>query len=505
MWAAVLEKAFAKLHGSYEALEGGHADDALNYLCGGHCKKFDLTVADAVWEQLTEDAPLAHPERASFLSCSLNPGICADEAKARGLFALHAYSLLGVLQTSGGVRLLKLRNPHGGTEWNGAFSDGSSEWTAELKAEVEEICHHELLSEDDGSFFMEFEDFLHYMGEIGSCTPFMVTAGEHHDIVADNVVGCWVAGETAGGPRGLGTFRFNPSYRFVPSDPSVTITFSQLDQRGHTAKLPWMDAYLHLLEADHYAALSEGGAKSKETLKPLKPLVSLSNRLASVDVAVSPGDEYTLIPAAHSAGVEGHYCISIASRHGVQLAQLAPGGGVRPTATDSLAMAHHPSRAASCYVCRGGFEPHQSFYEFPEGRVHSAPACKEAYYEETSAKCLVCRKALLPGTSLYTIEEGQVHAGECYDKFSNDRAPKCCECKSPLLGAFYRVKASDDGVEQRVCAEGDCHSKWQERTADKCLVCGAPVLGGFYDHEEGKVHSDGDCWQKFCEGGGDRQ
>ena len=143
MWPAVLEKAFAKLHGSFEALDGGHSDDALNYLCGGHCKKFDLTVADsehggadAVWEQLVEEAPLAHPERASFLSCSVKPGVSAEEAKARGLFAQHAYSLLGVLETSSGLRLLKLRNPHGGTEWNGAFSDGAPEWTAALKAEV---------------------------------------------------------------------------------------------------------------------------------------------------------------------------------------------------------------------------------------------------------------------------------------------------------------------------------------------------------------------------------
>jgi hypothetical protein len=409
-----------------------------------------------------------------------------------------------VLQTSGGVRLLKLRNPHGGTEWNGAFSDGSSEWTAALKAEVEEITHHELQEEDDGSFYMEWNDFSYYMGEIGSCAPFMVTDGEHHDIRCDNVVGCWVARETAGGPRGLKTFRFNPSYRFVPSDPTVTITFYQLDPRGHTSKLPWMDAYLHLLEADVHSVLSEGGAKAKEILKPLVPVVSLSNRLASVDVVVNPGDEYTLIPAAHSAGVEGNFCISIASRRGVELAQLASGGGVRPTATDCLAMAHHPNRAATCYVCRDGFEPHHPFYEFPEGRVHSAATCKEAYYEEIGEKCLTCSKGILPGTSLYNTEEGQVHAGACYDKFCRARAPKCCECRLPLLGAFYRVKAGDDETEQRVCAEGDCHSKWQERTADKCVVCGGAVLGGFYDHEAGKVHGDGDCWQKLCEGG-DRQ
>jgi hypothetical protein len=163
-------------------------------------------------------------------------------------------------------------------------------------------------------------------------------------------------------------------------------------------------------------------------------------------------------------------------------------------------MAQNPSRAASCYICRKGFAQHQSFYEFPEGRVHSTVECKDAYYEQTSEKCLSCRKALLPGSSLYDTEEGKLHAGECYEKFCRARAPKCCECKSPLLGSFYRVKARNDDVEKRVCAEGDCHSKWEERTADKCIVCGGAVQGRFYEQGAGKVHGEGDCWQRFCKG-----
>ena len=328
---------------------------------------------------------------------------------------------------------------------------------------------------------------------------------------------------------------------------------AQLDVRGHTVKVPWVDAYLHLLEAEHHSALCEGGAKAKEKLKPLAPVLSLCNRLKSVEVSVRPGGQYTLIPCAHSAGVEGHFCISVASRHGVEMVELESGVcvcvcvcvcvyvcvracvdthtqistvskmrsdlpricsyqadefswrtgcGVRPTATDRLAMAQHPNRAASCYICRKGFEQHQSFYELPEGRVHSAAECKDAYYEQTSEKCLSCRKALLPGSSLYDTEEGKLHAGECYEKFCRARAPKCCECKSPLLGSFYRVKAPNDDVEKRVCAEGDCHSTWQERTADKCIVCGGAVLGRFYEQEAGKVHGEGECWQRFCKSQG---
>jgi hypothetical protein len=358
---------------------------------------------------------------------------------------------------------------------------------------------------------MEWSDFCHHVAEIGSCAPFMQTDGEHHDIRCNSMSGAWLAGETAGGKHGLSTFRFNPCYRFVATDPSVTITLYQLDQRGHAVKVPWLDIYLYLLPPESHSAL-EAGAKAELQKKGVKPLLSLSTRLKSLDTAVTPGTQYTLVPCAHSAGVEGHFCITIASRSGVILEQLTTGCGVRPTASDRIAMAPFPNRSAVCYICKEEFGVGVPYFEFPEGRVHAETSpkgmeCKQTYYEQTSEKCLSCGKGVLPGSRHYTVEDGkQVHEGDCYEKYQVSTAPKCCMCSAPLLGSYYPV-GDDDGSEtpqkKKVCAEGpgDCLNKWKESVADKCHVCGKAVLGGYYQPEEEgiglKVHSEGDCWQRY--------
>jgi len=61
------------------------------------------------------------------------------------------------------IRLVKLRNPHGATEWTGDWSDNSDKWTDEMKAQLN--CE----IKDDGIFYMSFEDFLVKFGNTSLC------------------------------------------------------------------------------------------------------------------------------------------------------------------------------------------------------------------------------------------------------------------------------------------------------------------------------------------------
>jgi len=59
--------------------------------------------------------------------------------------------------------LVELRNPWGKGEWTGAYSDNSPEWTQELK---QKLSIHE---DDDGTFYMTFEDFIERYDEAAVC------------------------------------------------------------------------------------------------------------------------------------------------------------------------------------------------------------------------------------------------------------------------------------------------------------------------------------------------
>ena len=70
-----------------------------------------------------------------------------------GLVTGHAYTLLGVVELSNGVRLVKLRNPWGSELYTGPWFDGDPRWTHALKEEAG------MVAADDGIFHMPLENF----------------------------------------------------------------------------------------------------------------------------------------------------------------------------------------------------------------------------------------------------------------------------------------------------------------------------------------------------------
>ena len=63
------------------------------------------------------------------------------------------------------IKLVKLRNPWGDTEWVGDWSDNSDLWTEEIKQQIrdKDILVEE--AEEDGIFWMSFDDFKKFFDD----------------------------------------------------------------------------------------------------------------------------------------------------------------------------------------------------------------------------------------------------------------------------------------------------------------------------------------------------
>lgn len=172
LWVPLIEKALAKLYGSYEAIESGFVLSGLSILTGYPCENIRLQNDDRKKKDEVDDnllwAKLLSFREAGFLmgaSCGGRDTISSDECEAKGLQYAHAYSILDVQQVDH-YRLLKLRNPHGHgsrQSWNGDWSDGSSRWTNHLK---QQLLPH---GASQGIFWMSLRDLMRYFSDIDVC------------------------------------------------------------------------------------------------------------------------------------------------------------------------------------------------------------------------------------------------------------------------------------------------------------------------------------------------
>uniref|UniRef100_A0AC35U2M2 Calpain catalytic domain-containing protein n=1 Tax=Rhabditophanes sp. KR3021 TaxID=114890 RepID=A0AC35U2M2_9BILA len=168
LWIPLIEKAFAKVYGSYGKLTAGRTIEGFSVLCGCPVKELDITSLkneengglEMIW------AKMASANEAGFLlgaSCgSRSNADNSAEYKRVGLLSNHAYSLLDCIALPDGRRVLRVRNPWGGNfVWNQEWSEKWSGWTPELKNILKFKSNT-----NDGSFYMPFEAFCYYFDAV---------------------------------------------------------------------------------------------------------------------------------------------------------------------------------------------------------------------------------------------------------------------------------------------------------------------------------------------------
>ncbi|XP_069692223.1 calpain-5-like isoform X2 [Periplaneta americana] len=258
-WIPLVEKAYAKLHGSYEALEDGHLADALVDFTGGVSETVDLKGNDyseqeekrtMLFEKLLEEV------RDHSVMCSLITISSPSEMGKRtevGLFQGHAYAITSVKKVKMGETslrklfqgretfpMVRLRDPRG----DGRISTGESksndveeadyaystsqltrllsrnpEWSKIKDTERERLG---LTLDQEGEFWMPLEDFVSNFSELIICrlfnTNIFTVSRTWHEVV---IKGEWCIGakgtsqdRSGGGPTFTETYLRNPQYMF---------------------------------------------------------------------------------------------------------------------------------------------------------------------------------------------------------------------------------------------------------------------------------------------------
>jgi hypothetical protein len=96
-----------------------------------------------------------------------------DEFRKTGLIVDHVYIVTDVYAEGSKLRLIRLRNPWGKTEWKGAWADDSSNWNKISKEKKEKLKFGSL---NDGNFWMSYADWLVHFDtcEVCNLTPQML-------------------------------------------------------------------------------------------------------------------------------------------------------------------------------------------------------------------------------------------------------------------------------------------------------------------------------------------
>lgn len=164
LWVILLEKAWAKINGSYAKIIGGQPHEVFDVITNAYSEKIDIVqkLSDRIWRSMIEGEAKGYIMTAGTSGDTYNLNL-----EDLGLVPGHAYTILGVreVKVAGKIeKLVYIRNPWGNGEWSGDWSDSSNKWTPALKKQlnVEKAI-------DDGEFYMSYNDFIKYYVVLGIC------------------------------------------------------------------------------------------------------------------------------------------------------------------------------------------------------------------------------------------------------------------------------------------------------------------------------------------------
>nr|XP_057946308.1 calpain-1 catalytic subunit-like [Doryrhamphus excisus]XP_057946309.1 calpain-1 catalytic subunit-like [Doryrhamphus excisus]XP_057946310.1 calpain-1 catalytic subunit-like [Doryrhamphus excisus]XP_057946311.1 calpain-1 catalytic subunit-like [Doryrhamphus excisus]XP_057946479.1 calpain-1 catalytic subunit-like isoform X2 [Doryrhamphus excisus]XP_057946480.1 calpain-1 catalytic subunit-like isoform X2 [Doryrhamphus excisus] len=325
-WPALLEKAYAKVCGSYSDMNAGTPNEALVDFTGGVHICIQLSEPPSnLWEIMFRAGQFK-----SLMGCGTPQGkTSANTVLPNGLVEGHAYTITGVRQMmSRGqvVKMVRLLNPWGKVEWNGDWSDGSPLWKT-VSQQDRDMC---LAVFDNGEFWMCLEDFCRFYDDLDICClcPEFLDGESSCHWKTSFYEGRWLAGKTAGGCMNFpDSFWTNPQYRVTIDKLEGACAAKQGDINMLVSLMQKPDKRNRALVKNLHIGFSV--FEVPEELKPQKgkfpaaffsrnrPVAQSKKYLNAREVmeliALKPG-EYLIVPSTFNANETASFILTILSK-----------------------------------------------------------------------------------------------------------------------------------------------------------------------------------------------
>ncbi|XP_037989004.1 calpain-13 isoform X2 [Motacilla alba alba] len=285
-WPSLLEKAYAKLQGSYQNLNGGFLSDALVDLTGGVQVQFSLKDPPPDLEEILKAADRSR----CLMGCSTSGQSRRNIELRNGIVQGHAYTITGAVKIpykNGWKHIIRIWNPWGHGEWKGPWSDNSPQWDR-----VEPKYREALLrNKDDGEFWMSCKNFQEQFSWLYICnnTPTFLDFGDEHCTTTwslNSYTNLW--------SPGLPTRRNRYSQGAASTNPQYF--FKVLDHSPETCNVAISLMQKHAEHVQDEKNLRIGFFITTENSRVLKQTFLRARDVTSY-LFLSPGT-YTVVPAA---------------------------------------------------------------------------------------------------------------------------------------------------------------------------------------------------------------
>lgn len=357
-WVALLEKAYAKFHGSYEQLWAGQVSEALVDLTGGLAEHWSLgDLGSEEGQQTEQDSGQMRRKKLDLnllyavkddcaLSCSTHstPGGVSEVGQYHALIVME---WLDVKKVSGSeVRLLRIRNPWGRCCWGGDWIWSGAGWSS-----VDPVCTSDLQSRlAEGEFWLDEAEFLSHFDDITVGYP-ITEEGHLRSIYTGNLLthhhqlaARWVKGHSAGGSRNSSSYSSNPKFWLKVCERGEVLV-SLLQHGKHTnaekyAQMPLDNS--KNTKHQHYQAIALHMWKVEKKRFNLsrmlnKPCASTHCHAYEREVVLhrqlEPG-HYLVIPSTYQPGAEARFLIRVFSSSSTALSALKSPAPSLPLTTD---------------------------------------------------------------------------------------------------------------------------------------------------------------------------